>query len=90
MYAISECVDYKGAYHNSIRSKKHKLYGHKLFDLEYDPLEQRNISDRNREACKFLQKRLDDFLNSREPLEVKKATINSETLKSLKSLGYVN
>lgn len=91
LYAVSQ-QDTPGQTHpTSIRTNKWKLYDEKLFNLESDPLEQKEVKTRYRRIRKELQSELDNILALNQSAEETQSVDLSEgTLKTLKSLGYVN
>lgn len=74
----------------SVRTKRHKLYGDRLFDLTADPSEQVNAAERNLEVCKRLRRELVNVLDMRLGSEEDSDVgLDQDTLKLLESLGYL-
>ena len=89
--AISQQDTLGQAHPTTIRTKKWKLYDEKLFDLESDPLEKRDVRKDNHEIYDRLQGILSRYLNKKvyNNIETKTVNPNNETLMKLRSLGYV-
>jgi arylsulfatase A-like enzyme len=74
----------------TIRTKKWKLYNERLFDLETDPLEKRDVSKEYPLIKKYLVENLNKTLQQKENISAEKAELDERTLEQLKSLGYIN
>jgi arylsulfatase A-like enzyme len=90
LFAVSQ-QDTAGQTHpTSIRTGKWKLYDEKLFNLESDPLEQKEVQTGYRRIRKELRSELDYILSLNQSAEENQSVDLSEgTLKTLKSLGYL-
>ena len=90
LFAVSQ-QDTAGQTHpTSIRTSKWKLYDAKLFDLESDPLEQKEVQTGYKRIRKELRSELDYILSLNQSAEENPSVDLSEgTLKTLKSLGYL-
>ncbi|MBN1871071.1 MAG: sulfatase [Candidatus Omnitrophica bacterium] len=89
LFAVSQ-KDCKARLKNStIRTKYWKLNQGRLFDLEKDPLEKNDVSEKFPIIKRELQKKLDEILRQRKIAESKKVKLKKETVEQLKSLGYL-
>jgi arylsulfatase A-like enzyme len=73
----------------SLRTDRWKLYRGKLFDLEADRLEQRDVAGTHPEIAASLQARLDELLEQTSVGEGVPSTPEPETRERLQSLGYI-
>lgn len=95
LLAVSE-QDTVGQRHPAtVRTKRWKLYDRlndvRLFNLEFDPIEQKDIRKRNKKVCNRLQDELSYWLSRKQTVVgVREADLDEETLKRLKSLGYID
>ncbi len=90
LYAISQLDNLLKPLPVAIRTEHWKLYNSRLFDLENDPSEQKNVAQNN----KKIKDTLTDILNyllKENPYDIKnkKTRLDKETLDKLKSLGYI-
>lgn len=79
---------------SSIRIEKWKWYDKKLFDLESDPLESKDVSRKYPKVTKFLENKLNEIINSNKLPKSKsekeeKVKIDKQLEKQLKALGYL-
>ena len=90
LFAVSQQDDKKGKKRpTSIRTKKWKLYGSKLFNLESDPLENNDVSNENKAVKDFLRFNLNNILKQREIPSTNKIILDETTKEELKALGYI-
>jgi hypothetical protein len=95
LLAVSE-QDTSGQRHPAtIRTKRWKLYDRlndvRLFNLKSDPLEQEDVREGNKGVCNRLQDELSYWLSRKQTIvEAGEANLDEETLKRLKSLGYID
>jgi len=95
LLAVSE-QDTVGQRHPAtIRTKRWKLYDRlndvRLFNLKSDPLEQKDVRKGNKGVCNKLQDELSYWLSRKQSVvEAGEADLDEETLKRLKSLGYID
>jgi arylsulfatase A-like enzyme len=74
---------------NAIRTRKWKLYDSKLFDLENDPSELKDVSSEYPEVMKILSQKLDEILASSETqISGRTIELDEETKEQLEALGY--
>ncbi|MBL7196601.1 MAG: hypothetical protein ISS47_00725 [Candidatus Omnitrophica bacterium] len=65
LYAVSQGGDLKDSLVSSIRTNKWKWHNSgKLFDLESDPGEKKDVSDKHPKEAEFLKNKLDEIINS--------------------------
>ncbi|MBL7196604.1 MAG: sulfatase [Candidatus Omnitrophica bacterium] len=65
LYAVSQGGDLKNFPISSIRTNKWKWHNNgKLFDLESDPGEKKDVSDKHPKEAEFLKNKLDEIINS--------------------------
>jgi arylsulfatase A-like enzyme len=74
----------------SIRTDRWKLYDGKLFDLESDPLETRDVSGDHPELVALLADRLRRILEARTAPTGGEARLSDQTLQRLVELGYLH
>lgn len=82
-------------YPTTIRTTRWKLYDdlhhERLFNLEFDPLEQKDVLESNKGICSELQNKLGHLLNKKPHVaKTKDVELDEGTLKRLKSLGYID
>jgi len=85
LFAVSQ----RGRNHSCIRTKKWKLYGSKLFNLESDPLEINDVSNENKAVKDFLRFNLNNILKQRKIPSTNKVILDETTKEELKALGYI-
>lgn len=93
--AVSEQDTVGQTHPATVRTKRWKLYDRlndvRLFNLESDPLEQKDVRKRNKKVCNKLQDELSYWLNQKQTVvKTREADLDEETLKRLKSLGYID
>jgi arylsulfatase A-like enzyme len=90
LFAVSQ-QDTSGQTHpTSIRTNKWKLYDEKLYNLESDPLEQNEVQTGYGRIREELRSELDYILSQKQSEEENESVdLSEETLKTLKSLGYL-
>jgi arylsulfatase A-like enzyme len=94
-YAISEIYNQKeGMDAISIRTEQFKYIhfknkGDELYDLRKDPAEKNNIIDQEPLVAEEFRKMLPPILAEKNQKRVKKVTLDKETVKELKALGYI-
>jgi arylsulfatase A-like enzyme len=90
LFAVSQQDTPRQTHPTSIRTNKWKLYDEKLFDLESDPLEQKEVQTGYKRIRKELRSELDYILSLNQSAEENTSVdLSEETLKTLKSLGYL-
>jgi len=89
LFAVSEQDDQAKKRPTSIRTKKWKLYGSKLFNLESDPLENNDVSNENKAVKDFLRFKLNNILKQRKIPSTNKVILDETTKEELKALGYI-
>jgi hypothetical protein len=88
----SEDGDWQVIYDGDHKLAWNSKGSHKLFNLRTDPAENYNILEREPELAQSLMKKLKDYLGSLpKPPEIDQGDIqiDEETLRTLKSMGYV-
>jgi arylsulfatase A-like enzyme len=91
LLAISQLDADIQALPSSLRSDAYKLYNQELYDLKSDPLEHNDIARKNKKLFKSLQDELNSLLGDDQPfIEADAVELDKETVKRLRSLGYVN
>ena len=89
LFAVSQQDGKRKKRPTSIRTKKWKLYGSKLFNLESDPLENNDVSNENKAVKDFLRFKLNNILKQREIPSTNKVKLDEATKEELKALGYI-
>lgn len=90
IYAVSQIDTNENKF--SIRTSDWKLYDLKLFDLENDPQEKKDVSAQNGQTVDMLKKQLDYLLFNKRKTDTKQRSISfdQDTSNALRSLGYLN
>jgi len=89
LFAVSQQDGKRKNRPTSIRTKKWKLYGSKLFNLESDPLENNDVANENKAVKDFLRFKLNNILKQRKIPSTNKVKLDETTKEELKALGYI-
>jgi len=97
LFALSQkdLVGYPSSSLRTNRWKWHEDYEERLlFNLENDPLEERDVSSENKEIVEFLENKLNEIINSKEfsrvvNEDIEKVHIDDDLQEQLRSLGYL-
>lgn len=81
----------------AVRTDRHKLIWkssgkHELYDLLYDPLEEKNLIDKHPEVAARLHQHLEEWKAAHQSfqLETREAVFDDELSERLRALGYIN